>query len=80
MRGRFLNTAAKLTRTVRRVGNGRSCPVEFHTVEGIDALKQSIRDIKDQYQLGTPEWKVVDQAERAMKATITEQAPGTPTS
>lgn len=50
-------------------------PAEYHTVEGFDALKQSLGDILDNTTYGTPEWRVANQAYQAAKDTITEQAP-----
>ena len=51
-------------------------PAEYHTVEGFDALKQSIGDILESTQYGTPDWKIANQAYHAIKETITDQAPG----
>ena len=51
-------------------------PAEYHTVEGFDALKQSIGDILEDAQYGTPEWRVANEAYQAVKQTITDQAPG----
>ena len=51
-------------------------PAEYHTVEGFDALKQSVGDILDSTQYGTPEWKVANEAYQAVKQTVTDQAPG----
>ena len=51
-------------------------PAEYHTVEGFDALKQSVGDILDSTQYGTPEWRVANEAYQAVKQTITDQAPG----
>ena len=50
-------------------------PAEYHTVEGLDALKQSIGDILESTQYGTPDWRVANQAYHAIKKTITDQAP-----
>jgi hypothetical protein len=50
-------------------------PTEFHTPEGLDALKQSIGDIRDATQFGTPGRRAADQAYNAVKAQITAQAP-----
>lgn len=48
---------------------------EYHTAEGIDALKQKIGNIRDVTQYGTPERVVADKAYHAIRSTITEQAP-----
>jgi len=50
-------------------------PQEFHTVEGMDALKQKIGDIRDGTQYGTPERVAADHAYQAIRKTIIEQAP-----
>lgn len=50
-------------------------PAEFHTVEGMDALKQKIGDIRDAAPYGTPDRVVADQAYHAIRNTIVEQAP-----
>lgn len=50
-------------------------PKEFHTPEGLDALKQAIGDMRDATQFGTPARKAADTAYNAVKAEITTQAP-----
>lgn len=50
-------------------------PAEFHTPEGLDALKKSIGDIRDATQFGTPGRKAADTAYNAVKAQIELQAP-----
>ena len=50
-------------------------PAEFHTPEGLDALKQAIGDMRDATQFGTPARKAADTAYNAVKAEITAQAP-----
>lgn len=50
-------------------------PKQFHTAEGLDALKQKIGDIRDATQHGTPERVVADQVYNSIKDTITKQAP-----
>lgn len=50
-------------------------PSEFHTPEGLDALKQAISDIRDTTQLGTAARKAADTAYNAVKGQITQQAP-----
>lgn len=50
-------------------------PKEFHTPEGLDALKQAISDIRDTTQLGTAARKAADTAYNAVKGQITMQAP-----
>lgn len=50
-------------------------PAEFHTPEGLDALKQAIGDIRDATQFGTPARKAADTAYNAVKGEINKQAP-----
>lgn len=48
---------------------------EFHTPEGLDALKRAIGDIRDSTDFGTPARRVADDVYRAVKAQIEKQAP-----
>lgn len=50
-------------------------PAEFHTPEGLDALKKAIGDVRDATQFGTPGRKAADTAYNAVKAQIDLQAP-----
>ena len=50
-------------------------PAEYHTPEGLDALKKAIGDIRDATQFGTPGRKAADTAYNAVKAQIDMQAP-----
>lgn len=50
-------------------------PVEYHTPEGFDALKQKIGDVRDSTDFGTPARSIADQAYNAVKAEIVKQAP-----
>ncbi len=50
-------------------------PKNFHTAEGLDALKQKIGDIRDATQYGTPERVVADQIYRTIRQTIVDQVP-----
>lgn len=50
-------------------------PAEFHTPEGLDALKQALGDVRDATQFGTPGRKAADTAYNAVKSEITQQAP-----
>lgn len=50
-------------------------PVEFHTPEGLDALKKSLQDIKESYAYGTPARVAADKAYNAVRGEITKQAP-----
>lgn len=50
-------------------------PAEYHTPEGLDALKQAISDVRDTTQFGTAARKAADTAYNAVKGEITSQAP-----
>lgn len=50
-------------------------PAEYHTPEGLDALKKSIGDIRDATQFGTASRKAADTAYNAVKTQIESQAP-----
>lgn len=50
-------------------------PAEYHTPEGLDALKKAIGDIRDATQFGTPGRRAADTAYNAVKAQIDSQAP-----
>lgn len=64
----------KLAQTIQRWK--KLDPAEFHTVEGMDALKRKLGDIRDATERGTPERRVADQVYNAVKNTISAQAPG----
>lgn len=48
---------------------------DFHTAEGLDALKQKIGEIRESTQPGTADRLVADSVYKAIHKTITEQAP-----
>jgi len=50
-------------------------PAEYHTPEGLDALKKAIGDVRDATQFGTPGRKAADTAYNSVKAQIDMQAP-----
>jgi hypothetical protein len=50
-------------------------PAEYHTVEGFDALKQRLGDIKDSLPYHTPQRLIAEQAYNAVRESITKQAP-----
>lgn len=50
-------------------------PAEFHTPEGLDALKKSLQDVKESYAYGTPARVAADKAYNAVRGEITKQAP-----
>ena len=51
-------------------------PKEFHTVEGMDALRKSIGDVLDSTEYGSPARKVANQSYFAIRKSIEDQAPG----
>lgn len=51
-------------------------PAEYHTPEGLDALKKGIGDIQQSLPYGTPARNAADSAYNAVKNEITQQAPG----
>jgi hypothetical protein len=50
-------------------------PTQFHTPEGIDALKQRIGSIRDSLPFGTPARNAADEVYRTIRGEITKQAP-----
>lgn len=50
-------------------------PAEFHTPEGLDALKRTIGDLRDSTDYGTPARVAADRVYNAVKAEIQKQAP-----
>jgi len=52
-----------------------SNPAEFHTPEGLDALKKAIGDIRDSTEFSTPSRAVADNVYNAVKNQIVKQAP-----
>lgn len=50
-------------------------PADFHTPEGLDALKKAIGDIRDATQFGSPGRKAADAVYHAVKNQIEKQAP-----
>ncbi len=50
-------------------------PAEFHTPEGLDALKQGIGEIRDATRRGSPEDAIATRAYNAVKDQIVQQAP-----
>lgn len=50
-------------------------PADFHTPEGLDALKKAVGDIRDAAQFGTPARKAADAVYNTIKDQITRQAP-----
>lgn len=52
-----------------------SDPAQYHTPEGLDALKKAIGDIRDTTQYGTGARNAADAVYNAIKGQITSQAP-----
>lgn len=50
-------------------------PYEFHTAEGLDALKRKVGDVRDATAPHTPERVVADRLYNGVKNTIVKQAP-----
>jgi len=50
-------------------------PDQFHTVEGMDALKKKLGDIRDDTDFGKPARRVADTVYNAVKDQIVQQAP-----
>jgi hypothetical protein len=50
-------------------------PAEYHTAEGIDALKQQLGDIRDSTQPNTPARVAAERIYQAVRQTIVDQAP-----
>jgi hypothetical protein len=50
-------------------------PNEFHTPEGLDALKRTIGDLRDSTEQGTPARLAADRVYNAVKGEIESQAP-----
>lgn len=58
------------------IGNWRDLdPAEFHTPEGIDALKQKLGDMRDATPPNTPERVAANQIFGAVRQSIIDQAP-----
>lgn len=51
-------------------------PAEFHTPEGLDALKKAIGDVRDTLPFGTPARNVANNVYSSVRQQITDQAPG----
>lgn len=51
-------------------------PAEFHTPEGLDALKRRLGNIRDSTQQGSPDRVAADRIYRAVRDEVAAQAPG----
>lgn len=67
-----LNPKAKIFKDVPEAD---LTPENFHTPEGLDALKHTIGNIRSSTQYGTPERVAADRVYNAVKAEIVKQAP-----
>lgn len=67
------DTQQKIAETINQ-WKGLS-PAEYHTPEGMDALKKAIGDIRDSTEFRTPARLVADNVYNAVKKQITDQAP-----
>lgn len=70
------NASGVVNELSETIANWKSLnPSEYHTPEGLDALKRSIGDIRDATQFGTPARKAADAVYNSVKGEITKQAP-----
>lgn len=70
------NAAETVQEAIERVNEWKGLnPAEYHTPEGLDALKRSIGDIRDTTEFGTAARRAVDQIYNAIKQEIADQAP-----
>lgn len=69
--------AAKMSQKMKEVVDewGSLDPAEYHTPEGLDALKQRIGDLRDGTAFGSPERRVADNIYNSIKRQIQDQAP-----
>lgn len=77
-KGRSISpSTAKIQESIRGVVDEWKAldPKDFHTPEGLDALKQQIGDIRDNTQFGTPQRLAADKVYNTVKDTIVKQAP-----
>lgn len=69
-------TAEIRTKIMKTVEDWKELPPgQFHTAEGLDALKQKIGDLRDAAAPGTPERVIADQIYNGVRSTIVAQAP-----
>ncbi len=50
-------------------------PAEYHTPEGMDALKQQVKSIRDSYDYGTPQHAAADRVFSSVRQAVADQAP-----
>lgn len=80
--GRFKNqdvspSTARVRGEMREVIDGWKAldPKEYHTPQGLDALKQRLGDILDRQDLGTREYRAVHEVYKAVRGEVAAQAP-----
>lgn len=76
--GKIINrSAAPVWENIRAVVDDwrNADPTRNHTVEGFDALKKSIGDIRDSTQPNTPARRIADEVYQAVRGQIVQQAP-----
>jgi len=70
------STAEVWAKIAEKVDEWRALdPADFHTAEGLDALKQAIGDIRDTTDFRSPSRNVADQVYRAIWKQIADQVP-----
>ena len=71
------STAAVRTKLKTRLDQWKALdPAEFHTVEGMDALRKSIGDVVDSAPYGTPERRLANKVYFSVRKAVEAQAPG----
>ena len=55
---------------------GKLDPAQFHTVEGLDALRKAVGDVMDSTEFGTPARRTANQVYAAVRKAVSDQAPG----
>lgn len=75
-KGIDISGAAKVWNQIEeKVGEFNVPGQQLNTVEDFDAMKRAIFNIRDQYQLGTPEYKVANDVAKSIDQTIRQAAP-----
>ena len=70
------STSAVRTKIKSRLAEWKDLdPAEFHTVEGMDALRKSIGDVVDSAPYGTPERRLANEVYFTVRKSIEAQAP-----
>lgn len=75
-KGIDISGAAKVWDQIEeKVGEFNVPGQQLNTIEDYDAMKRAVFNIRDQYQLGTPEYKVANDVGKAIDSTIRQAAP-----